>query len=126
MEQVYNFIVVLGIPLIAVGVVGAIITYILARQISGSREELRVLRIALERDPSPVQVGQALRLWPDVAQLPKNIQPGEMVKRAHVDEGKRAERAEATLGICRTFIAIAVVGIAIVLMGRFWHPFPKV
>lgn len=125
MEQFFNVARPISLPLAIGAMVAGIITYWIARQLSASREELRVLRVALERDPSTSQLAQALRLWPGVAQYPPTHQTQEMVKRAHQEETRRAEKTEATMGIVRTFFALAALAGAIYVASFFVGP-PKV
>ena len=100
-------------------VVGAIICHIVAIQLSASREELRKLRVALERDPSPGQLGEALKMWPDAAKYSQGQKVQELVKQAHLEEGKRASKNETVKGGVRVLFFISVMGIAIFVAGIF-------
>jgi hypothetical protein len=121
-KQIHDILMVLAWPLVIGGVAGAVTAFVLARQLSASREDIRKLRVALERDPSPNQLGEALTMWPEVKQYPQTHQLAEMVNRAHKEEGKRAERYQVTMGISRFFVALAVLGAGIWIAGRFWDP----
>lgn len=107
---------------------GAIICHIIAIQLSASREELRKLRVALERDPSPGQLGEALKMWPDAAKYSQGQKIQELVKQAHIEEGKRASKNESVKGGVRVLFFISVMGIAIfiasIFLGR--DPAPEV
>src|SRR5688572_30665689 len=95
-----------------------------SRQLSASREELRLLRVALERDPSPGQLGQALQMFPQAAQYPQTHRVGEMVKQAHVEETRRADKVERMMGITRSFFSLAALGGAIFVASLFLKPKP--
>ena len=76
-----------------VAVVLALIGHLYGRQVSIGRETVRKLRVGLEHDPSPGQLGQALRLWPEAAKYPGNNQRIELVKQANLDEARRVVHA---------------------------------
>ncbi len=122
MEPVMKIALPLGWPLAILGVVGAVITYVIAQQFAKSREELRALRVAMEHSPTPEHIRKCIALWPDLSQYPSTVQQGEMVKRTTIEEGKRAQRKEATLTYTRICVFVAVVGVALIVTGQFWKP----
>lgn len=124
MQQAYDIAMILKWPFLAIGLFGAAVAYVIARQFSAGREEMRTLRVALERSPTQAQLGQGMQLWPEAAQYPETVRLGEMIKRAHQDESRRAEKAEMSLGVCRSFVGLAVVGVALVILGATWKPAP--
>jgi hypothetical protein len=109
-------------PLAIGALLGVATAYYISRQLSKDREQLRTLRVSLERDPSPGQIGSGLRMWPDVARFPANLQVQEMIKRASQDENRRAERVEVTLSVTRFIACLAFIGIALAVAGMFWVP----
>jgi hypothetical protein len=122
MEQVFSIAQQVAWPFAAVGVVGAIVAYVFARQIAKEREEIRTLRVSLEHNPSPDQVRQSLAKWPELASYPTTVQLGELVKRSNAEEGQYAQRKESALGYSRLFATLAVLGVAIIVVGMFWKP----
>lgn len=103
-------------------VVAAIIIYVISNQLSTSREEMRKLRVALERDPTPGQLGEALKMWPEAGKYSGNQQKPELVRRAHEEETKRAQKCEMMKGLTRTmFFVGAFAGalyVASIFVGR--------
>ena len=126
MEQVlidiYKAALVVAWPL-AIGALLAMgVAYFISRQLANDREQLRTLRVGLERNPSPAQMGEGIKLWPEIANYPANLQVQEMVKRANLDENRRAERVEVTMGIVRFIGFLAFIGVALVVAGMFYRP----
>ena len=109
-------------PLAIIAILGCGIAYWISRQIAKEREELRTLRVAVEHAPSQAQVQRCLGMWPDLAKYPSTVQLGEMVKRATLEEGKRAQRKETMLAYSRFFASLAFLGVAIIVVGMFWKP----
>ncbi|MEQ1821128.1 MAG: hypothetical protein ABL949_01325 [Fimbriimonadaceae bacterium] len=99
--------------------VGAVLCHIFAIQLSASREELRKLRVALERDPSPGQLGEALKMWPEAAKYAQGQKVQELVKQAHIEEGKRAHRNESVKGAVRVLFFISAMGFALFIASIF-------
>jgi uncharacterized membrane protein YeaQ/YmgE (transglycosylase-associated protein family) len=122
MDKVLQVAIQMGWPVAIVGVVGAVVNYMIARQFGQLREELRALRVSMEHSPSQEQIRRCLTLWPELAQYPSTIQLGEMVKRTTLEEGKRAQRKESALTITRIFVFVAVVGAALIVTGMFYKP----
>jgi len=108
-------------------VAGAII-YIISTQLATSREEMRKLRVALERDPTPAQLGEAIKLWPEAGKYSPNQQKPELIRRAHEEETKRAQKNEMMKGLSRTmFFVGAFAGalyVASIFLGREPAPEP--
>lgn len=102
--------------------VAGIIIYVLSMQVGANRETLRALRVALERDPTPSQLGEAIKLWPEAGKFSQNQQKNEMVRRAHEDETKLAQKTEMMKGMSRSvFFLSAFTGalfIASIFLGR--------
>lgn len=99
--------------------IGAVFCHIIAIQLSASREELRKLRVALERDPSPGQLGEALKMWPDAGKYSQGQKVQELVKQAHIEEGKRASKNESVKGAVRVLFFVAVMGVALFIASIF-------
>ena len=121
-KQIYSIAMVISWPLAIVGVLGCVVAYWISRQIAKEREELRTLRVAVEHAPSQAQVQRCLGMWPDLAKYPSTVQLGEMVKRATMEEGKRAQRKETMLAYSRFFASLAFLGAVIIVAGMFWKP----
>lgn len=112
--------------LAAIGaVVAAILTFLMSKQASQSREEMRKLKIALERDPSQAQLSQALALWPAAGQYPATQQLIEFRKQALNEESRRADRVEQIKGVMRFFAFVAFLGIAIYVSSLFLGKKPE-
>lgn len=122
MEQVLKIAIQGGWPLAIIGFVGAIVNYWIASQIGKSREELRTLRVAMEHAATPEHIRKCVAMWPDLSQYPATVQQGEMVKRATIEEGKRAQRKEMAMTYTRYCVFVAVIGIALIATGYFWKP----
>lgn len=86
---------------------------------SQSREQLRELRHALEKDPSPAQLNEARRLWPDASKLPGKYEVDDLKRRALEAEMKRANSFELSKGTLRVFLFVMGLGIALHLVGRY-------
>jgi len=93
--------------------------HVLARQVAMNRETMRKLRVALEHDPSPGQLGQALALWPEAAKYPPTPQRQELVKQATLEERRRADRTELIKGWVRVFLGLAFLGVALYVASLF-------
>jgi hypothetical protein len=102
--------------------IGAALIYLVATRVAASRDELRKLRTALERDPSPAQHAQARGMWPIVSQTAEKLQQSEFVRHAHHDEAKLSARFEQMKGLSRVCIGFGVVFFGIYLLGTFWKP----
>lgn len=102
--------------------VSAAVTYFLALRIAAVRDEMRTLRSAFERDPSPAQINEGRRMWPQVAQTAEKFQVGEMKKLALVDEGKLSQRFEVGKAAARSQVILSVVCAAVYLFGTFYKP----
>ncbi|MBX7133314.1 MAG: hypothetical protein K1X67_11620 [Fimbriimonadaceae bacterium] len=105
-----------------VAVVLALIGHLYGRQVSIGRETVRKLRVGLEHDPSPGQLGQALRLWPEAAKYPGNNQRIELVKQANLDEARRANQFEFVKGVVRMCIGIAFLGVVLYILSMIFKP----
>lgn len=125
MEEVFG---VIG-PIALISAIGtavvAVICHIIAYQSNQSREEMRVLRVALERDPSPAQLAQAIRMWPEAGKFSPNLQKTELVRRAHEEEGKRAAKTEMIKGLVRTIFFISAFAAALYVASLFLRPRPE-
>lgn len=93
--------------------------HLFARQVAMSRETVRTLRVALEHDPSPGQIGHALSLWPEAAKYPPTPQRQELVKQATLEERRRADRTELIKGWVRVFLGLAFLGAALYVASLF-------
>ena len=126
MEQVlidiYKAALVVAWPLAIIALVAMGVVYYISRQLHAYREDLRALRVSLERNPSPGQIGAGLQKWPDIAHFPENLRIQEMIKRANQDENKRAERVEIVLSYTRFIGFLAFIGIALIVAGYFYRP----
>ena len=109
-------------PLAIGAVLSMGVAYFISRQLHNDREQLRQLRVSLEKGPSPAQMGEGLRMWPEIGKFPQNLQIQEMVKRASIDENRRAERVEVVMGIVRFIGFLAFIGIALIVAGMFYRP----
>lgn len=102
--------------LLAIGTaIGGIVCFILSIQLMNRREELRKLRVALEKDPTPGQLAQAAQTWPETGPYTGNMLKAEYVRRAHEEESKRANTAEVVKGWVRSLFFVSVVGLAVFL-----------
>lgn len=122
MEDVLNTVLKGGWPLALVGVLGAAITYWIARQFGAQREEMRALRVAVEHAATPEYIRKCVARWPDLSQYPATVQQGEMVKRTNIEEGKLAQRKESALSYTRIWVFVAFIGVALIVTGQFWKP----
>ncbi len=111
-------------PAAIVAVVAAVCTYLNARRIMTGREEVRRLRIALESEPSPAVLSQALKLWPQAARYPETQQPGELKLLANKEEGRRAQRAEVSMTMTRWFVGLSFLGAALFVASLIFRPGP--
>ena len=101
-------------PILAIAaVVAAIIMWVIGKRISDNRELLRSLRVALDRDPSPAQISEAIRMWPEATQYPGHHQVDELRRIARDDETKRAKNFEMAKKGSRVFATIAFLAVAI-------------
>lgn len=105
--------------------VGGIIGFIVSLQMMKDREIFRELRVALERDPTPGQLAEARRRWPDTGQFSGNMLKGEYVKRAHQEEMRKADRAEKIKGWVRSLFFVAVIGVALFFVGNYVKNMPE-
>lgn len=110
-----------GILVIA-ELVAAGVMHLLARQTAENRETMRKLRVALEHDPSPGQLGQALQMWPEAAKYPPTVQRQELVKQATLAEHNKADRTEFIKGVVRFLLGLAFLCAVIFIMSRFIRP----
>ncbi len=118
MEEIIKIVGIVSlIVAIATGVT-AVVCHFLAAQLNASREEMRALRVALEKDPSPAQVGQALRHWPEATKFGESMQLVELRKGAHGEELKRAERTEKLKGLVRVLFFFTAIGMALFITGQ--------
>lgn len=124
MEEVFG---VIG-PIALISAIGtavvAVICHIIAYQSNQGREEMRVLRVGLERDPTPAQLAQAIRMWPEAGKFSPNLQKTELVRRAHEEEGKRAAKTEMIKGLVRTIFFISAFAGALYVASLFLRPRP--
>ena len=102
--------------------VGAAMIYLIATRIAASRDSLRTLRSALERDPSPSQLAEARRMYPSVSQTAEKLQQSEFARQTHIDEAKLSARFEQSKGLSRMCIGAGVFFFVIFLVGTFWKP----
>lgn len=84
-----------------------------------------MLRVGLERDPTPAQLAQAIRLWPEAGKFSPNLQKTELVRRAHEEEGKRAAKTEMIKGLVRTIFFISAFAAALYVASLFLRPRPE-
>lgn len=119
MEEIFKIVGPIGLIAAIAAAVTAVICHIVAMQLSQQREELRVLRVALERDPSPGQLAQAVRMWPEVGKYSPNMQKAELVKKAHEEEIKRAQKTESIKGLVRTMFFVAAFALALYVASIF-------
>jgi hypothetical protein len=120
--QAFRVVQPLAWPIGIAAAVAAIVNIVVARVVASSREELRQLRVALEQKPTPAQLGQAMRLWPDIAQVPEALRLGEMVKRGAREEAKKVERIATWYGFARLFATIVFLAAVVIVAGMFWKP----
>lgn len=100
-------------------IIAAVLIHIVASQTHASRETLRALRVALERDPSPAQIGEALQMWPDASKYAVGQQKMELIKCAHTEETKRAQKTEMLKGLVRTIFFVAAFAGAVYVASLF-------
>ena len=124
MEQVFATIGPIALIASIAMAVAAVICHIIGIQLTQQREEIRVLRVALERDPSPGQLAQAIRIWPEVGKYSANMQKVELVKKAHEEENKRAQKAEMIKGLVRTIFFVSAFAMALYIASIFLRPRP--
>lgn len=105
-----------------VALVLALIGHLYGRQVSEGRETVRKLRVGLEHDPSPGQLGQALRLWPEAAKYPGNNQRIELVKQAQLDEARRANQFEFVKGLVRMCLGVVFIGVVLYILSMIFKP----
>lgn len=122
MKEILQTATPIAMILMIIMIVAAAVMYFIALRIAATRDSYRVLRTALERDPSPAQINEARRNWPQVAQISEKLQVGEMKRLALQDEGKLSQKFEVGKATCRTFVILAVVCAAIFAFGTFYHP----
>lgn len=125
MDQVLDIAGKVAIPLVIAGIIAAAITYWFARGLSASREAMRKLRTALERDPTPAQLAESLRTWPSAGSLPGQHQVNEFKRLAGIEENKRATRFEASKSLCRFFVILAFVGVVLQIAAMYWPRTPS-
>jgi hypothetical protein len=99
------------------------IIYFIAKNVGDQREVLRTLRTALERDPSPQQIGQALQMWPDAKQFPGQHQLNELRRMARDAENAKAKSFEVGKAFSRIVIGIGVLAIIIYAGSLAWNKF---
>lgn len=112
----------IAMVLMIVMAVAAAVTYVLALKIGAMRDKIRTLRSALERDPTPVQLNEARRMWPAAMQITEKLQQGELQRMAHADENKMSAKFEVGKATCRFFIIVAVVCGAIMIASAIFNP----
>lgn len=120
--DIYRVALGLSWPLAIAALLATGIVYYIAYQLGKDREELRTLRVSLEKNPTPAQIGQGIRMWPEVSQFPSGLQIQEMIKRANTEENRRAERVQVVLGYFRLIGFIAFIGVALIVAGFFFRP----
>src|SRR5687768_2426513 len=126
MQQVIDFLRPVALPFAIVMAVIAGIIFFIATRMGETREVMRTLKAALDRDPSPAQIGQALQMYPQASQFPGQHQLNELRRLAREDENKRARTFEAIKGWSRVFLAFAVLGAAAFIGVLAWDKFgPK-
>ncbi len=118
MEEIIKIVGLVGLIVAIATGVAAVVCHFLAIQLNTSREEMRALRVALEKEPSPAQLGEALRLWPEATKYNGGMQLAELRKGAHGQELIRAERTEKLKGLVRVLFFIAVIGIVLFIAGQ--------
>ena len=109
-------------PLAIISILAMGIVYYISHELKKNREELRALRVSLERNPSPAQIGAGMRMFPDAVKFPENLRIQEMVKRAAQDESKRAERIEVIMSYVRFIGILTFIGVGLIVAGFFYHP----
>jgi hypothetical protein len=119
MQEIFKTIGPIGLIAGIATAIAAVFCHIFAIQLSASREELRKLRVALERDPSPGQLGEALKMWPDAGKYAQGQKVQELVKQAHIEEGKRAHRNESVKGAVRVLFFLSAMGFALFIASIF-------
>lgn len=102
--------------------VGGALTYWIALRIGASRDELRKLRSALERDPSPMQLNDARKRWPQVAQIAEKLQTSEMRRLASADEMMLSQSFERGKAMSRVLIGFGVFCLVIYVVATFYRP----
>lgn len=122
MKEVLNIAGPISLIITFVCIVGAAVSYWLALQVSQGREQVRQLKTAFERDPTPGDYAKALRLWPSAATLPQKLQRDEIKRLASNDELKRAQRFESGKALSRFFLIITFFALVIYIVSRVWHP----
>ena len=120
MDQFVDIVKPLSLPLAIAGLVLAGIVYLFAKQMGEKREVVRVLKSALDRDPSPAQIGQALNTWPEAKSMPPKHQLDEVRRLAREYEAKQAHSFEVAKGLSRFFLALMVLGIVLFIVSVAW------
>lgn len=118
MEDYFKIAAPIALPVGICAVVAAVVAFVMAKQLQGRREALRKLRIAIESDPTPVQLGEAQKLWPEVLQYPQSQQRSQMIQLANKTEAKRADSAEGAMTFSRLLSALAVLCFALVVAAK--------
>jgi hypothetical protein len=119
MEAILHTVAPIALIIAIACIVAAVCIHIVAAQTHGSRETLRALRVALERDPTPSQIGEALQMWPEASKYAVNQQKLELIKCAHNEETKRAQKTEVLKGLVRTIFFVAAFAGAVYVASIF-------
>lgn len=122
MEQVYEIALKIALPVGIGAFVLAIIIYIITRPMAKARLEVRDLRIALEHNPSPAHISKASSMFPAANAYTGDHKIQELARQCGFEEGRRVQRIEMVLGICRTVLGVGVLLIALVVAGKIWPP----
>jgi urea transporter len=118
MEDIFKIAGPIGLIVAIATALGAVFAHLFAIQLHNSREEMRRLRVGLEKDPSPAQMGEALRMWPEATKFTGAMQMGELRKNAHAAEMSRASKAENIKGMVRVFFFISAIGIVLFIVDK--------
>ncbi|MFN8220966.1 MAG: hypothetical protein U0S12_12650 [Fimbriimonadales bacterium] len=122
MQEVLNVLRPISLIVGIASVIGAAVVYWFALQVSAGREQVRKLKVAMERDPGPGDIAAALRLFPAIASTPQKFQQDEFKRVLKEDEMKRGKSFETFKAFARFFVIIAFVAVVLFLVSTYWKP----
>lgn len=112
-------------PIALFGMIGMFIAgalaFWIATRVGATRDELRKLRSALERDPSPMQLSEARRRWPQTSQIAEKLQTSEMRRLASADEMALSQSFERGKALSRVLIGFGFFFGVVFLVTTFYR-----
>lgn len=122
MQEVLNVLRPIALIVGIASVIGAAVVYWFGLQISTGREQVRKLKVAMERDPSPGDIAAALRLFPAIGSTPPKFQQDELKRVLKEEEMKRGKSFENFKALSRFFVIIAFIAVVLFLVSTYWKP----